>query len=280
MNTAAPQTATTPAPRPKAKFVGDREASTYRWELYLTGNGYVFDGYSKNKGQDEKLDKQALFQDCVARILNSGYLDKTYQMLWFKREFMHKSQDTLLLEMYPTHFVVHGELQLDISTVKFLERIYTAKKTGQGLNYKEHLPPRASKRDQEAAHFKFSLERFPTPESLVAHCQQLCNTYPRIRVEAWWRAVKDIYEGQAIQPTEPQTHNYADSQQPAAAPPAPAPAPAPAKPAASNRQTPPMPPSRADEAPAPNLTDPDNQQVIRNAQQAIGNIQNKFNVNR
>ncbi|WP_020603158.1 hypothetical protein [Spirosoma spitsbergense] len=259
----------------RRKFVGDRHNSTFRWELYLTNEkAYVFDGYSMNVGQAEKHDKQALFQDCVARICNSGYLDKTYQMLWYKRggALQHKGQDRILLEMYPTYFVVHDELQLDVASVNFLQRIYDAKLSGHPFEPLKLLPPRESKRDFEAIDFTFSLQRFPTEDILVEHCKQLVNKYPYKRVEAWWRACKVNYsDAPAIQrppvayrPAPPtgqqqasQFHQPAVNHQ------------RPDNHREAGRNTPNM-------APAATPLDPDNQQTANNAKQAINNLSSLY----
>ena len=185
----------------KTEFKGDKEFATYRWELYLT-NGKIFDGYSKNVGQDEKHDKQQLFQDCICRLLNNGYLDKTYQMFFYKRQHLHRSQDTLLLEMYQTHYVAHDHLTLDLSTTNFLDRIYKARQTGLGLDYKEYLPPRISRREQEKADFEFSTVRFPTLQHLIEYCKtSLLPRYARPRIEAWYHANRHCYAQAASVPT-------------------------------------------------------------------------------
>lgn len=246
--------------RAKRKFVGDREGSTFRWELYLKGDkAYTFDGYSKSRNQAEKHDKQALFQDCVARICYNGYLDKTYQMLWYRRGGMlqHKKEDRLLLEMYPTYFLAHNELQLDLSTINYLQRLYDMKLSGQALDPFRLLPPRESVRDVEALDFKFNTQRFPTEELLVEHCHELVKRYPRHRVEAWWRACKDVYEQKpydkeplVYRPTAPtgqqSTRQY---QQPA-----------------NQHQMPTQ----------SQPIDPDNETMINNAKQAVANLNTRF----
>ncbi|GAB3990470.1 hypothetical protein GCM10028807_17710 [Spirosoma daeguense] len=254
--------------RSKRKFVGDREGSTFRWELYLKGEkAYTFDGYSKSRNQAEKHDKQALFQDCVARICHNGYLDKTYQMLWYRRggELQHKKEDRILLEMYPTYFVAHNELQLDLSTINYLQRLYDAKLSGQAFDPVKLLPPRETVRDVEAIDFKFNTQRFPTEDLLVEHCHELIKRYPRHRVEAWWRACKDAYTTKApnkqplVYRPEPPTgqqqasqHQRPNYQQPA-----------------SQRPTPSM-------TPPSGTTDPDNVESAKRAQQAVQNLNTRF----
>ncbi|MBN8820783.1 MULTISPECIES: hypothetical protein [unclassified Spirosoma] len=242
--------------RAKRKFVGDRENSTYRWELYLKGEkAYTFDGYSKSRNQAEKHDKQALFQDCVARICYNGYLDKTYQMLWFRRAgiLQHKNEDRLLLEMYPTHFVAHNELQLDLATLNYLQRLYDAKLSGQPFDPIKLLPPRESVRDVEALDFKFSTQRFPTEDLLVEHCKELIKRYPYARVEAWWRTCKEVYVKSPAMPTplvyRPEPANY---QQPA-----------------RQHQTPDMTPPGAH-------IDLDNEEAAKRAKQAVNNMNTHF----
>lgn len=197
----------------KTEFKGDKEFATYRWVLYLT-NGKIFDGYSKNVGQDEKHDKQQLFQDCICRLLNNGYLDKTYQMLFFRRQHLHRSQDTLLLEMYQDRFIAHDYLTLDLSTNNFLNRIYNARVTGQGLDYKEYLPPRISRREQEKIDFEFNTQRFPTLQHLIEYCKnEMLSRYARPRVEAWYHANKNCFTKSASAPSGepvigPDPHNH------------------------------------------------------------------------
>lgn len=263
----------------KQKFVGDRELSTYRWELYLANEkAYVFDGYSKNRGQNEKHDKQALFQDCVARICHNGYLDKTYQMLWYKRggALQHKKEDRILLEMYPTYFVAHNELQLDISTINFLQRLYDCKLTGRPFNPLQMLPPRESVRDVEALDFKFTLQRFPTEAILVEHCKQLIAKYPYKRVEAWWRACKDNYTGDPIPQNQPMTYRTT---------------PPTGQQEASQFHQPTVNHQRPDNhrehqrrtpsmAVPPAPLDTDNQQAVDNAKRAVNGFYDKFGSNR
>lgn len=218
----------------KFAFKGDKEFATYRWELHLT-NGKIFDGYSKNVGQDEKHDKQQLFQDCICRLLNNGYMDKTYQMFFYKRKHMHRSQDTLILEMYQDKYLAHDYLTLDLSTSNFLNRIYAARKTGLGLDYKEYLPPRISRREQEKNDFEFNIRRFPTLQHLIDYCKhEMLNRYARPRVEAWFHANKNSFSKAASAP----------SGQPVVGP------------------------------------DSHNNQAIANAQQAVQNLQNKFQTRR
>jgi hypothetical protein len=200
--------------KPKSDFRGDKEAATYRWVLYLD-NGKIFDGYSKNVGQAEKHDKQALLQDCIARLLNNGYLDKTYQMFFYKRVFLHRDQDTLLLEMYPTHAVAHDYLKLDLSTTTFLDRVYAARLTGQGLEYKTLLPPRATRKQQEEIDFHFTRDRFPTQTELLDYCKTTMLTrYPRERVLAWYKKCETYYPASAPVQTrlDPDPHNAQTAQ--------------------------------------------------------------------
>ena len=265
--------------RQKQKFVGDRELSTYRWELYLANEkAYIFDGYSKNRGQNEKHDKQALFQDCVARICFSGYLDKTYQMLWYKRggALQHKKEDRLLLKMYPTYFIAYNELQLDISTINYLERLYDAKLSGKPFDPKKLLPYRESVRDFEAIDFSFSLNRFPTENILVEHCKELITRYEYSRVEAWWKKVKDAYIDAPVLIKEPMVYRPtpATSQQQASQfHQQPTNHQRPENHRENGRQTPNMAPPRAP-------INQDNQQAVENAKGAITNLVNKFNANK
>lgn len=184
----------------KPRLQGDKETATFRWELYLT-NGKIFDGYSAIRDRAEKHDKQQLLQDCIGRIVNSGYLDKCYQMLWFKRTHFDRNRDTLVLEMYTDRYVAHDYLALDLSTTQFIERIYAARQSGQFLDYKQHLPPRLNKRQQDAIDFDFSLARFPSYEQFVTHCRDyLKPRYVFSRVEAWYHHHKHSYPGQGGAP--------------------------------------------------------------------------------
>ncbi|PRY47142.1 hypothetical protein CLV58_101208 [Spirosoma oryzae] len=187
----------------KKKFVGDKEGSTYRWELRLT-NGYTFDGYSKNVGQAEKQDKEALLQDCIARLLNNGYLDKCFLMSFYRREFLHRDKDTLLLQMHYERYEAFDRLKFSLPTTEFLDRIYKARLTGTGLNYKEYLPSRPGFRHTEKTDFEFSKTRFPTIEHLVNHCKFLLEKkYPRERVEGFYHRLKHEYSGHPLPQTSP-----------------------------------------------------------------------------
>lgn len=207
----------TPSNPTKPKFIGDPLNATYRWELYLT-NGKIFDGYSKAKGMDEKKDKQALLQDCIARLLNNGYLDKCYQMFFYERGDSHRSQDQLILEMYPHGCKPHASLELDLSTCNFLDRIYDARRTGQGKNFKELLPPRVSNREQEKIDFAYSKARFPTQGDLHTYCVNvMLKKYARPRVEAWYEACKINYTQALTSATAPAPQPDVYNQQAAAA---------------------------------------------------------------
>ena len=123
-------------------------------------------------------------------------------MLFYKRQHLHRSQDTLLLEMYQDRFVAHDYLTLDLSTSNFLNRIYNARKTGQGLDFKEYLPPRISRREQEKIDFEFTTSRFPTLQHLINYCKdEMLNRYARPRVEAWYHANKNCFSASASAPS-------------------------------------------------------------------------------
>ncbi|MVM29918.1 hypothetical protein GO755_07730 [Spirosoma sp. HMF4905] len=192
------------ARQPGYKFVGDRELSTYRWVIWLNNDKQtVIEGYSKDVNSCEKEDKQQLLQDCISRLGNKGYLDKCYYWVIFKRQFTHKDTDTMILELNPHGYLAHDSLTLDISTLSWLDRLFTARKTNtQGiLNYKDLLPQRLSPQQIRKADFEFTLERFPTKNHLGDYCRNvLLAKYGRNQVLAWYNAKEVIYSTSQQQP--------------------------------------------------------------------------------
>ncbi|GAB3767397.1 hypothetical protein GCM10028818_00030 [Spirosoma horti] len=189
----------------KPKPRGDRENSTYRWELFLE-NGYTFDGYSKFEGHAEKQDKEALLEDCIQRLGNNGYFSKCYQMVFYKREFMHKSQDTKILELFPGHYLAHGEVRLRLPTLEYLNRVYERINNGGELDFKKLLPERVPYRSNEKNDFEFTKDRFPTLDTVVTHCAEYLlreKNYPRARVEGWYHKVKHYYSNQSLPVASP-----------------------------------------------------------------------------
>ena len=195
------QTQSTTKPRPK----GDRENATYRWELYLE-NGYIMDGYSKFEGHAEKQDKEALLEDCIQRLGNNGYFSKCYQMIFYKREFMHKSQDTKLLELYPAHYTAHDLMRLRLPTLQYLDRVYERIRNGGQLDFKGLLPERAPFRSNEKDDFEFTKDRFPNLDTVVTYCAEYLlreKNYGRARVEGWYHKVKHHYSNQPLPQSSP-----------------------------------------------------------------------------
>jgi hypothetical protein len=192
------------ARQPGYKWVGDRELSTYRWSIFLKDRqDIIIEGYSKDVKSREKDDKQQLLQDCIIRLANKGYLDKCYYWVIFKREYMNKDADTVLLELNPHGYMTHGALTLDLSTIAFLDRIFTARKTGLGVgfNYKTLLPYRETNKQKRIADFTFSFERFPNATALGKYCREhLLPKYERNHVLAWYNANEPRYSNSQRQP--------------------------------------------------------------------------------
>jgi hypothetical protein len=187
------------------KWVGDRELSTYRWVIWLKDKDIKIEGYSKDVNSREKDDKQQLLQDGIIRLANHGYLDKCYYWAIFKREYMNKDADKLLLELSPHGYMTHGALSLDLSTIAFLDRIFAARKTGlgNGFNYKTLLPVRETNKQKELADFAFSQTRFPNVTALGKHCREhLLPKYERNRVLAWYNAYEPTYSTSQRQPEQ------------------------------------------------------------------------------
>ncbi|MCX6216588.1 hypothetical protein [Spirosoma sp.] len=184
-----------PQTAPKPKLRGDIENATYRWVLRLE-NGKIFDGYSKIVGHDEKQDKEELLIDCIQRLGNNGYFKKCFIMEFYKREFMHKSQDTLLLELYSFDFKAHGEAKLRLPLMEYLSRVYERIKNGGEPDFKALKPEPIPFRAREQDDFEFTKNRFPTLDHLVTYCAEYLlweKHYPRNRVEGWYHKVKHHY---------------------------------------------------------------------------------------
>lgn len=179
----------------KPDFIADKVDSTYRWEIYLT-NGKILDGYSKSQNRAENQDKEALLLGCLTRLLNNGYLDKSFQLLFYRREFLHRSQDTPILQLNDEDFEPFDILKLQLPITEFLERVYKARKLKKsGLDYKEFLPKPKPFRHTEENDFLHSKTRFPTFESLINHCKYLLEEkkYPRQSVENFYRKLRWNY---------------------------------------------------------------------------------------
>jgi len=194
--------------RPKGyKFKGDIALSTYRWRIFMnhqtTGEELIIEGYSKDVDSAEKADKQELLQDCISRLCNCGYLDKCWYWVIFKREFMGKQSDTMILEMNPNGFMAHDYLTLDVSTINFLERLYTARRTSTTgtLQYKDLIPARKTPQQKEKEDFTFSLEKFPDQTKLADYCRNvLLVKYSRNQVVGWYHKCVGNYDNRQQQP--------------------------------------------------------------------------------
>ncbi len=173
------------------------------WNRVKGSDDKIIEGYSKDVRSKEKEDKQQLLQDCISRLANKGYLDGCWYWVIFKREFTHKDADTVILELNPHGYMAHDYLTLDLATLSWLDRLFTARKTNtQGiLDYKHLLPPRTTPQQQLKEDFRFSLERFPNQDALATYCREvLLKKYARNQVVGFYHNYVGRYTTSQQQP--------------------------------------------------------------------------------
>lgn len=176
-----------PVARPKLR--GDKGRSTYRWEIYLS-NGIVLDGYSAVNNHAENADKELLFNGIVARLMNNGYLDKSYILRFFKQSFSGRDNDELVLQMNADGYELSGCFINNPIIETFLMKVFTVYSNSEPYDYKKLLPARgqsyAEKRDFP------NFDTFKSYQQLIDHCKRVkaSGMYDETRIIGYFKTIR------------------------------------------------------------------------------------------
>ena len=208
-------------PTPRKTPPGDRQHATYRHEIALANQRVSrLTGYSKFVGNDEAHDKHKLLVDYVSRLVRNGYLQKSFEIVFYTNKGIGNDYDDVLLELYPRTYKAHGAAKLNLGLTRFLSELYAAiaaHGSEAGIEKAKAMATYVRKPEVDA-HYKFDRNLFKTHDDLVRHCQRLITEgHRRPRVEGYYYKYMEIFP----HTSPPKTSNAPNSATPLALQPSP-----------------------------------------------------------
>jgi hypothetical protein len=107
---------------------GDRHNSTYRMRCRQPQRDTPFVGYSKLVGHNEHINKEILLEKYIERMLNNGYLERSYLVEFLTNRNIGDNYDDVLVSLDLEGYELYGDAKLHPFLDDMLKRFYANRK--------------------------------------------------------------------------------------------------------------------------------------------------------